>query len=104
MRPEDVFVSTQADRPISEAEWRASGADLNAGSWRETVFALLPFARFHPCEIYRPHRGAIRAKHPGHTSPDHGVTHTIHDFVADGSLAKVGRGLYAPAVKGVPLV
>jgi hypothetical protein len=44
--------------------------------------------RFRPSEIYGPQREAIRAKHPGHSSPDHGVTHTIHGFVADGTLAK----------------
>jgi hypothetical protein len=93
-----------ASRPTNLVEWRRAGLLRYADpSWKRSIVMLVPASRFRPSDIYTARRAELAALHPENRSLNVGTHNALDGLIADRVIAKLGEGLYAPAVDGVPL-
>lgn len=98
-------VEGEASRFNPADEWRKATLErYREGSWKRTIIELMPFAVFRPSEFYAAHSAVLAERYPSHRHPESGLANTLAELLRDGVLAKVGTGLYAPAVNGVRVV
>jgi hypothetical protein len=85
-------------------DWRrAVLARYPERSWKQAVVSLIPSPRFRPSDIYTGRRVELGALREGAKSLNVGTHNALEALIADGVVAKLGDGRYAPADEHGPL-
>ncbi len=97
-------IITVADIDPADAWRKAALARYPNGTWKSSIIKIIPFARFRPNQLVHDHQKQLKAWHPTHNHITSAVANVLSWLVSDGVIAKLGTGLYAPAIDGNALV